>query len=154
MTFGPRIEKIEPQFAAGNGYVHIFTAGVVIEPRHLRVTIGGQEGVIKAAGPRRIVVQLPEAFAGEPECIVESGADITPPFRHGFANARAEGLHNVGNPAVDPATWSMLPTDMASSPVASGLTMVPSGLAALWYPCRAVRPNARSGCCSISGLMW
>ncbi len=107
MTFGPRIERIEPQFAAANGYVHIYPAGVVIEPRLLNVTVGGQEAVIKAAGPKRIIAQLPEAFSGEPECIVESGIDITPPFGHGFANARAEGLHNVSSPAVDPETGAI-----------------------------------------------
>lgn len=107
MTFGPRIERIEPQYAAANGYVHIIPAGLVVEPRRLNVTVGGQEAVIKAAGTKRIVAQLPEAFSGQPECIVESGVDITPPFRHGFANAKAEGLHNVGNPAVDPATGAI-----------------------------------------------
>lgn len=107
MTFGPRIEKIEPNFAAGDGYVHIFTAGLSIEPRSLRVTIGGAEAVVKAAGPKRIIVRLPEAFSGEPECVVESGIDITPPFRHGFANHLTEGLHNVSSPAVDPATGAI-----------------------------------------------
>lgn len=110
MTFGPRIERIEPQFAAANGYVHIIPAGLVVEPRRLNLTVGGQEAVIKAAGTKRIVAQLPEAFSGEPECIVESGVDITPPFPHSFANARAEGLHNVGNPAVDPATGAIYAT--------------------------------------------
>ncbi|MBK9162738.1 MAG: hypothetical protein IPM21_02265 [Acidobacteria bacterium] len=61
MTFGPRIEKIEPNFAAGDGYVHIFTAGLSIEPRSLRVTVGGKR-VVKAAGPKRIIVRLPESF--------------------------------------------------------------------------------------------
>ncbi len=110
MTFGPRIERIEPQFAAANGYVHIITAGLAVEPRWLNVTVGGQSAVIKAAGPKRIIAQLPEAFSGVPECVVESGVDVTPPFRHAFANAKADGLHNVGSPAVDPATGAIYAT--------------------------------------------
>ena len=115
MVTAAKILGIDPVYAIAGGEVVIDCAGFdTRNPQACEVLVGSVPAQIVALGPRRVLAIIPENKGGEVDVRLQSGGELSEPFRLTVARKLAGDLHPVANPAFDPDDGGLFVTRSGS----------------------------------------
>ena len=115
MAGAGKILNIDPPYGVPGGEIVVDCTGFdTSDPSQCSVLFGDSPAQIVAFGPRRVLVQVPEAKGGDVAVRLNSGGNLSEPARLTVAKKLAGDLHPVANPAFDPDDGALFVTRSGS----------------------------------------